>query len=265
MGVEYSRYLVPSPPTFAPSSHVVVKLIESLTLNRWLPMADSPCLQSVRHMTPDDNPKAFHSPGTSFPWTLLPWVKKRPSYPTFVQLPKYANSPSVDVSFVQQQLDGGGLLLEYSVSNLDRDEIKYPLARLDYDRAEAYFDFKLWLSPDYVYLTSETLEGFDDLTCQCGLYLAHERPNDVFSPHEHFPLQCPQCRAPFVPQSHQFHIRCGFTGDESTVPGGTVFRFAIEMDCGKCMPTSPVEFASDFRILCSDVLKCDFIELGNVN
>lgn len=249
-----------------PSPDAVVSLVDSLTAEQWLPKRDSPSLRSVRHVLPDENAKAIHDPGTTFPFTLLPWVTKREPSTTYIQLPKFTDSPAINASFVQERFDDGGLLLQYSMRHLDRDaNIKYPLDRLDHDRHAAYYDLQLWLSPDYVSVTSETLEGFDNSLCPCGNKLGHEKPRDVFDPCEHFPLQCPDCNAPFSPQDHQFHVRCGYTGKESTVAGGTVFRFAIEVDCGKCIPKSDVAFSQDFRNICSDVLCCDFIELGNVN
>ncbi len=234
-------------------------------MEKWLPPSDSPCLQSVRHMLPDENTKELHDPGTSFPWTLLPWVTKREPSTTFIQLPKFTDSPApIDGSFVQSRLDDGGLLLQYSMRHLDLDDIRYPLARLDRDRDSVYYDLKFWLSPDYVCITSETLVGYDDSRCQCGRKLAHEKPRDVFSPCDHFPLRCPTCETPFNPQDRLFQVRSGYTGDESSVAGGAVFRFAVEIDCGKCIPKSSVAFSSEFRKICSDVLKCDFIEMETV-
>ena len=266
MSVEYSRYLVPSPPTFAPSPDGIVSLVKTLTAEKWLPKRDSPCVRSVRHMVPDENAQVFHDPGTTFPFTMMPWVSRREPSTTYVQLPKFTDSPGIDSSFVQDQLDAGGLLLQYSMWRLDRDNgIRYPLNRLDHARDAAYYDLKFWLSPDYVYLTSETLRVLDSSQCDCGRKLAHEKPCDVFSPCDHFPLQCPDCNAPFHPHDRQFHIRCGYTGDETTVAGGTVFRFAIEIDCGKCIPKAPVDFSLEFRRVCSSTLQCDFIELGSVN
>ena len=142
-------------------------------------------------------------------------------------------------------------------------EVEIPTIDFD-DRHGTYYDLRFWLSPDYVAVTSETLEGFDDSLCECGHELAHEKPRDVFSPCEHYPLRCPSCGVAFRPQDRQFKVRCGYTGEESMVKGGTVFRFAIEIDCGKCIPESDVAFNSEFRDVCSSSLACDFIELGSV-
>ncbi len=157
------------------------------------------------------------------------------------------------------------LLLQYSMSSLNRDKnIRYPLARLAHDRQDLYYALRFWLSPDFVYVTSETLEGFANTECQCGASLIHEKHRDVFYPNAHFPLRCPECNNPFDPNARLFHLRCAFTGDSSTVVGGTTFRFCVEIDCGKCIPRDDVSFHPDLHRLCSNVLGCEFIEVGSV-
>lgn len=217
-------------------------------------------------MVPDEDGKEFRDPGTTFPFTLFPWITKREPSTTYMQLPKFAVSPNhIDADFITARLDDSGLLLQYSMRHLDRDNIKYPLARLDYERDATYYDLQFWLSADFVCITSETLEGYADSHCNCGHNLAHEKPRDVFSPCDHFPLHCPRCESPFDPQDYSFRVRSGYTDDETNIAGGAVFRFAIEIDCGKCFPKSTVEFSSEFRALCSEVLQCDFIEIENVH
>ncbi len=184
---------------------------------------------------------------------------RRKSSTVCVQLPRYTDTPIVDSAFIQQKYDGGGLLLQYSMSSLNRDKnIRYPLARLAHDRQDLYYALRFWLSPDFVYVTSETLEGFANTECQCGASLIHEKHRDVFYPNAHFPLRCPECNNPFDPNARLFHLRCAFTGDSSTVVGGTTFRFCVEIDCGKCIPRDDVSFHPDLHRLCSNVLGCEF-------
>jgi hypothetical protein len=265
VGVEYSRYLIPQPASYAPSCATVCQLLAVFVENRWLPHAGSESLRSIRYRVPDESAKEFYDPGTRFPWTLLPWIQKKEPSRSFLQLPEYRDCPAqVDEEFLQAQYDNGGLLLEYSLWHLDLDDLVYPLERLDYERDNVYYELRFWLSPDFVYVTSECLEGFENSRCECGHQLAHEKPRDVFTT-SHFPLNCPICEKPFNPSEYLFRVYNGFNGEQSVVPGGTTFRFAIEMDCGKCMPESSVEFAPRFRTLCGEVLQCDFVELEDVN
>ncbi len=64
--------------------------------------------------------------------------------------------------FYKFQIEDGGLQLLYGISNLELDDIRYPLERLDYEKQETYYDVVFWLSDDFVCLTSETLEGFEN-------------------------------------------------------------------------------------------------------
>jgi hypothetical protein len=47
MGVEYARYLLPRPSSFRPSSETLLKLIEALRTERWLPSVTT---RNVRHL-----------------------------------------------------------------------------------------------------------------------------------------------------------------------------------------------------------------------
>ena len=217
-------------------------------------------------MLPDENAKEFHDPGTTFPFTMLPWVTKREPSTMFVQLPKFTDSPMpIDTPFVQSRLDdadyyfstlcGIWIATTSGTHSLVSTMIAMPSTTT----------FNSGCHPTMSASHPETLEGYDNPLCQCGHKLAHEKPRDVFSPCHHFPLRCPTCDTLVDPQDRLFHVRSGYTGDQSSVPGGAVFRFAVEIDCGKCFPDSSVAFSPEFRTICSDVLKCDFIEMENVH
>lgn len=265
MAVEYARYLIPVPATFVPSCEQVMELIGALTAGGWLPERDSPCLQRVQYRIPDENAREIYTPATPWLFTLLPWVTRRPESRTWSQFPPQMDAPAViNASFVQERYDDGGLWLEYHVSRLDQADVRYPLARLDHKPKGAYFGLRFMMSEDFVYQTSETLDGYDDVNCSCGHPLVYEKPRDVFSPLCHFPLQCPECEREFDPAERSFRVYDGFTGEASEVAGGTVFRFAVVMDCGKCRPEADVEFCAEFRGVCRDVLGCEFIEIGEM-
>ena len=181
-------------------------------------------------------------------------------------MPRYVETPQhIDPAFIAARIEDGGLLLRYGVRNFDRDVVKYPLARLDYERQDTYYDLQFWWSEDFIYLTSQTLEGFDSTNCHCGFNLVFKKEVDVFAPDEHMRLICPKCKIPFNPNERVLRICDGYTGEGTEIEGGAVFRFAIEIDCGKCIPNSSVEFAPEFRDLCSSMLQCDFLEVESIH
>ena len=266
MAVEYSRFLVPVPASYVPPTESIARLIDAMVASKWLPGRDSPSLNRVRHKVPDRNIKSATLERSPFLSRFLPWLGKPNSSKWICQLPRYVDSPRpIDSAFIDSRIEDGGMLLVFGVSNLDLDEIRYPLARLDYERTDTYFDVIFWVSSDFVYLTSETLEGLENTNCTCGKNLLFSKENDVFAPDDHFPLLCQTCKTPFDPNDRTFRICDGYTGERSEIRGGTVFRFAIEIDCGKCTPQSSVEFARDFRDLCSSMLQCDFQEVESIH
>lgn len=264
MGVEYSRFLVPTPATQVPTCDAIVQLIEALIDDRWLPKSGSPSLRSVRKKVLECS-KPDGSLCTSSPFLLLPkWLRARPRVDGYLRA-RYIDATDMDATCIRDSLEAGGLLLEYSVRNLHLAGIRFPLARIDHHISETYFDLRLWLSPDYVCPLAENLLGFEVSNCKCGQELQFTKDNDVFVVDSHFPLRCTNCGLDFDPSEREFRIADAFSGDITYTLGGPVFRFAIEFDFGKCVPESPVQFDSDLKSLCEEVLQCELAEYETVH
>lgn len=264
VGVEYSRYLIPKPTSTVIGSETIASLIAALASERWLPKRDSPSLKSVQHRMPAPDAKAIRVPSTSFPRTLISWIKAQPETEYISQFAKLTQSPdAVDANFVRERRDNGGLYLQYSFRNLHHDNIRFPLTEPDFVTPDLYYDLNFYLSNDLVYVTSETLDGFDSTKCSCGAELTFDRIGSVFIDqllHD----RCPDCHKQFMPAQNRFRIAHPMTGEPSYVMGGAVFRFAIELDCGKCIPKTHFEFHPAFRDLCMRELQCEFIEMETV-
>lgn len=264
MGVEYSRFLVPIPATQVPTCDAIVQLIEALIDDRWLPSSGSPSLRSVRKKVLECS-RPDGSLCTSSLFLLLPkWLRARRRDDGYLRA-RYIDAKAIDATCIRDSLEAGGLLLEYSVHNLNQAEIRFPLARMDHETSETYFDLRLWLSSDYVCPLAENLLGFEVSKCKCGQELQFSKDNDVFVVASHFPLRCASCGHGFDPSEREFRIADAFSGDITCTLGGPVFRFAIEFDFGKCVPESTVQFDPDLKSLCEEVLQCELAEYETVH
>lgn len=150
--------------------------------------------------------------------------------------------------------------LVWPVTRLGKAGLKYPLADLPYGLYEEIpYELILHLAEDYLYVTSEILDPFENVNCPCGENLSYwVRDESPFTLHNanRIHRRCPDCGAPFRPQDHPATFRDATTGDSTVVPGGLTYRFAISVDCGRCFPRDswPVSADPDFVRICSDAL-----------
>ena len=264
MGVEYSRFLVPTPATQVPTCDAIVQLIDALIHGQWLPISGSPSLRSIRKKVLEFS-RPYGASRTSSPFLLLPkWLRAKPRDDGYIRA-RYIDAKDIDATCIRDSLEAGGLLLEYCVHNLHQAEIRFPLARMDHEISETYFDLRLWLSSDYVCPLTENLLGFEVSKCKCGQELQFSKDNDVFVGDLHFPLRCTSCELVFDPSEREFRIADAFSGDVTYTLGGPVFRFAIEFDFGKCVPESSVQFDPELKSLCEEVLQCELAEYEMVH
>ena len=242
----------------------MVQLIDGLIHDRWLPSSGSPSLRSVRRKVLEYS-KHDGSSRASSPFLRLPkWLLARARDEGYL-LARYIDATVIDATCIRDSLEAGGLLLEYSVHDLHQAEIRFPLARMDYEISETYFDLRLWLSSDYVCPLAENLLGFEVSRCKCGKEMQFSKENDVFVGDSHYPLRCTSCGLGFDPSEREFRIADAFSGEITYTLGGPVFRFAIEFDFGKCVPEPPVQFDPNLKSLCEDVLQCELAEYETVH
>jgi hypothetical protein len=131
-------------------------------------------------------------------------------------------------------------------------------------RDETYYDVEIHLSCDYVYHCSELIDPFDDIRCMCGESLEYDNNDRVFYA-SRIKYRCPRCARDFDVSEKPATVRNGRTGEKSTVPGGTSYRFALVVDCGKWLPTrsSVINLHPDLVELCQSELQHSFYEVGD--
>lgn len=271
MGVEYSLFLVPTPAEFLPEMCNLQRMLNTLTNEGWLPefccYVDSPNQGKTpytpiryksrsksthiwRRELPSRVPRGFLS-------KLFNCIRKpSKSVEIEVRVPMYleADSP-FDEHWLAEQFEAEGLLLQYSIYAPLTRVLRPPLDRVDFAFGEYYYDINFAVASDFLYANGECLEGFESHCCdQCDRRLAIT--SDDFFNRERISIVCPHCRSRFIPDQREFRTRCPFTGKNKLVLGGPVARFLIEIDCGKCIPNSPVNFAPAFRELCEELLGC---------
>ncbi len=155
------------------------------------------------------------------------------------------------------------------MQNLAASGLRYPLSENQWDPSETYYDIELHFSPDYVYHVSEIIDPFakPPICEQCGEALEYWPPDAIgaggifYSSRLH--LRCPRCDTPFHVAKLPAVVRDGRTGHEDMVNGGACYRFAIVVDCGKCIPANEVKIAPALKTLCKTTLGGDFYELGD--
>ncbi len=239
MGVEYRHFLVPEDSSFRPAPEQIENLIKAWLENGYLDRS-----------YPAEYAITGHN-STSF--NLLKKENGILSKKIFNLLSKKQ------------------LLLKWEAYFGDTDLRNYPLSTLpEGDLQEVYFDFELHLTDDFTYPLSQLVYGLEQVVCQCGEELSYDLDTDPISPHR-IKRKC-KCKKEFRPQDHTGIIRSGFTGEEIELPGGGTYRFAIVVDCGKCLPfpreaeiREPfIQADKKFLTICENALDTKFFEINDI-
>jgi hypothetical protein len=124
----------------------------------------------------------------------------------------------------------------WPVERLEAVPLRYPVnAPSPVSREDTYYNFEIWLGRDFVYPTSELIEPFDDEACSCGESLVYHPETESHLFYEaRIRVRCKNCGTEFDPSQRSARVRDPWSDEESEVPGGATFRFAVVVDCGKC-------------------------------
>jgi hypothetical protein len=160
------------------------------------------------------------------------------------------------------------LILAWPVSDLAGTTLRYPLRPCPDD---PYHELQIHLCPDYVYHCSELIDPLTtEVRCPCGESLEFGPPAGVpdvfYSGRIHF--ICPSCGKEFQPEQLTARVRNAWTGEElGLIAGAAIYRFAIIVDCGKCLPpsdTGAIDFEPDLVALCQTQLGCSFYQVNDL-
>jgi hypothetical protein len=153
-------------------------------------------------------------------------------------------------------------VLRIDVSDWETAHLSYPLTPAC---RPGYFELVIYRLEDYLYVTSETIDPFDDsLVCRCGASLEY----DAGEINPRVRSTCPSCKDTFTPPSSPVIVRNGWTGEERRVRGGALARFALAIECGKAIP--PVEdgditAAVPLLEIMRNHFKVEFDQIGDVS
>jgi hypothetical protein len=254
MGVEYKHYLIPRPNSFVPEPDQVVSLLNKMQKNHWI---IDPRSGSFAHMEYNV-------------MTYTPFARESGA---FAQLGRdqWCSFPyPFTANWLGRHLDKD-LLLCWPVQNLAASGLCYPLSDNAWDPCQTYYDIELHFSPDYVYHVSENIDPFAKApVCEhCREGLEFDSPPDEFGStcgifySSQLLVHCPECGTPFDVARLPAVVRDGRTGDEDVIMGGACYRFAIVVDCGKCIPEKNLKITPTLKTLCNTTFDCSFYEIGD--
>lgn len=284
MGVELRHYLIPRPNSFRPSAEQLSDLIGSLVANRWIHDPADPSSSSPVRGDEGSPPDLAEKWGA--------YARVRRNVRTGDDFPGVAIPFPLTPSWLEQRL-GGNLVLVWPVETFPDSGVRYPLRPCELKADLIYYELQIHLCPDFVYHLSELIQPFraasgasqghgnkasvaggsygesgQEVRCNCGQVLeyAPEPDHDVFYAFR-IHSTCPRCGRPFDPGDLSAAVRDGWTGEViGEVPGGATYRFAIVVDCGKCLPAwnKRIEVEPDFLAVCRNRLGCDLYQLTDL-
>lgn len=211
MGVEYRHYLVPGDRGFRPDPPGLARLVAALRDSGFIPPDGA---------SPDGVVRLLHDGGEARPWV------------------------DADLAATAE----GDRRLAWSVEDFAASGLADPFGRRPGD--DSYYDLEIHLAGDYVAPVSESIEPIADPTCGCGRDLAYEAEDrSPFAFTGRIRLACPDCGSPFRPGDHAARMTDPATGAASERPGGSAYRFALAIDCGKAIPFGPPTAPGSWRRL----------------
>ena len=246
MGVEYRYLLIPSDNTHRPDAQAVERLIHAWRDSSFAVKPGSPEHKALNYKQGSTNYAHAAATGASL-HTAKGW----------------GSFHDKDIGRTSQ----GELILQWPVTRTLKRGIRNPLGLVD-EEDGTYFDLELHFSDDFVHTCNEMIDPMDAECGKCGKDLEHspDHKQDIFYAGR-IRWACPKCKTEFRPQDHVAVCRDGMTGDESELPGGAVYRFAIVVDCGKCWRTDDSAeeapaVTEEFLSVCSKALGVPLYGVG---
>jgi hypothetical protein len=222
MGVEYQHYLIPEDNTYKASPEDMSRLVNALVDGGFVFHRGTDALERETINTFGDPPEPAVLTGC---YVQLGERK----YSTF-----FCPCSARDIAAFGER----DYRIVWTVDSSNESGLKYPLSPFP-DWGDAYYELQLHVARDYVYHTSELIEPFDRVRCECGrsfepdddYFLFPGDPPVFIEPR--IPRTCPSCGNPFRPQELVAKVRDGHTGKAVDRPGGATYLFAVVIDCGK--------------------------------
>jgi hypothetical protein len=249
MSTESRIFLIPRNNSFKPDAESLARFLDELRKGAWICDPEAPDFAALTFTTMRQS--AFASKTGAYCKVSVSTGKGSNADSG------YAAFPTANVAIWLRARGDADFRIVWPVENYEAvsSSLRYPLDWSNPLSPDAiYYDLELWVSHDYVYKTAEAIDPFDDEHCHCGApltYDAEEEGGALFYALR-MRARCPECGRPFDPSERSALVRDPWTGLESEVRGGATFRFALVVDCGKCIPRDPisVRLKKELRQLC---------------
>jgi hypothetical protein len=245
MGVEYSHFLIPRPNSFRPNAEQLARFVQSLGEHNWIARPGSDAMRK---------------------WESLDGVALDDYWARICLPDEDSLAPHVLTASWFQQATVGDLKLGFPVEHGLDVGLQYPLLSDLGPPEDPYYEIQLHVATDFIHHSSELIQAIEPV-CSCGQQLEYDEPEDVFFA-PRIRRGCPRCSKEFDPSTLQVRVRDGWTNKRSVVSGGAIYRFAIVIDCGKCIPErkdNPIRANPTFVHFCQDSFGHCFYEVGDIH
>jgi hypothetical protein len=254
MGVEYVHYLIPEDNTYKPRPEDLSRLVNALVDSGFVIKtgADTFTRETINTFG-DDDPAVLTG--------------------CYVHLGEGEYSPFLCPCSARDIAAWGerDYRIVWTVDSINELELKYPLNPFP-EWGDAYYELQLHVAKEFVYHTSESIDPFDRVHCECGRSL---EPGYDFSPwfdgppvfrDRRIPRNCLSCGRPFRPQELVAQVRDLRTGVPIDRPGGATYLFAVVIDCGKGFAREgcPIQSSKEFLALVEKSFGRKFYQLGDI-
>lgn len=236
MGLEYQRWLIAKGNTFAPGAASVVKLVERLQKDGWVPPTDGRAVRTIENTFGRDAAAKEKASTEPLPGELTAdWI----------------DAPEREEMRIVWRIDGSA-------------DLRYPLSRRP--SGETSWTLELHRAPEYVVPTRDAFDELDT-ECRCGEDLAFEwDESDVvpaFRGCSGIFAECEECSRTFDPSKSTATIQNPFDRTEVEVAGGAAYRFALVVDCGSSfVADAALAFAPELVTAVEEVFGRGFYEVG---
>jgi len=238
---DYRRYLIPGGNVLSPGGEALVKLVERLRADKWIP-SDRAAGSAVRTIDNEHGDDA---------------AKKRAAQTE--PLPDPLTKEWLDAPAREE------LRLVWRVGPSSSDT-KYPLTHRP--EGAAPYTLELHRCPEFVYPVAKTIGALPSV-CRCGEDLSFSWDEDEIVPafvsSTGIFTECEECSRTFDPAKATAVIESPFGGPSQELRGGAAYRFALVVDCGGAFVKDPsIGFVPELTALMGEIFGRTFNEVGAV-
>ena len=239
MGAHYARWLIARGNSFAPAAVSVIKLVDKLKKEGWLPETGGLAVTTIENTF-----------GTDLAAKRAASTEKQPDPLTKDFLD---DEDREELRLVWPAGEPGSI-------------VRYPLSQKPEGRAT--YTLEVHRSAEYVYPTARNI-GMVPTICNCKEDLSFEWDEEelvpAFANATGIFAECEECSRTFEPAKGTATITNPFDDTTEEVPGGAAYRFALKVDCGKCfVEDGKLAFAPELVALMETEFGRPFYEVGCV-